>query len=113
MHVLCRDDYTLKVRYSPHEVFHWLKTARMVTQVVLCETRAIGIVHLLIRDRLLLIPGGDTLVISLHWKKISIAPPPLLPLYTLLVTTDPSPLRSPKNHVILPKHTLLLFPLPR
>ena len=35
MHVLCRDDYTLKVRYSPHEVFHWLKTARMVTQVVL------------------------------------------------------------------------------
>ena len=112
MHVLCRDDYTLKVRYSPHEVFHWLKTARMVTQVVLCETRAIGIVHLLIRDRLLLIPGGDTLVISLHWKKISVAPP-LLPLYTLLVTTDPSPLRSPKNHVILPKHTLLLFPLPR
>lgn len=81
MHVLCRDDYTLKVRYSPHEVFHWLKTARMVTQVVLCETRAIGIVHLLIRDRLLLIPGGDTLVISLHWKKISVAPPPPSPLY--------------------------------
>ena len=46
MHVLCRDDYTLKVRYSAHEVFHWLKTAKMVTKVVLCEMRAIGIVHL-------------------------------------------------------------------
>ena len=37
MHVLCRDDYTLKVRYSPQNLYS----------------------------------------------------PPLLPLYTLLVTTDP------------------------
>ena len=58
MHVLCRDDYTLKVNYFAHEVFYWLKTARMVIQVVLCETRAIGIVHLLIRDQSLLIARG-------------------------------------------------------
>ena len=58
MHVLCRDDYTLKVRYSAHEVFHWLKTAKMVTKVVLYEMRAIGIVHLLIRDWSLLIARG-------------------------------------------------------
>ena len=58
MHVLCRDDYTLKVNYFAHEVFYWLKTARIVLQVVLCEMRAIGIVHLLIRDQSLLIARG-------------------------------------------------------
>ena len=58
MHVLCREDHTLKVKYFAHEVFYWLKTARMVIQVVLCETRAIGIVHLLIRDQSLLIARG-------------------------------------------------------
>ena len=58
MHALCRGDYTLKVKYFAHEVFCWLKTARMVIQVVLCETRAIGIVHLLIRDQSLLIARG-------------------------------------------------------
>ena len=78
MHALCRDDNTLKVKHSAHEVFHWLKRAGMVIHVVLSETRAIGIVHLLIRDQAMIIFWLSSLI----GIQFSIAPPPP-PFYTL------------------------------